>query len=62
MPQKFRDSSYEETLLVQAEPALEEALIVNVEAVALIAHITSDCDPLNATICYDKRLTLDVGK
>jgi hypothetical protein len=53
------DSSYEENLFVQAGPALEEAaLIINVEAVALIAHITSDCAPLNATICYDQRFTL----
>ena len=31
------------------EPILEEALIVHVEAAALIAHITNDRSPLNAT-------------
>ena len=31
------------------EPSLEEALIVHVEAAALIAHITNDRSPLNAT-------------
>ena len=29
------------------EPILEEALIVHVEAAALIAHITNDRSPLN---------------
>ena len=31
------------------EPILEEALMVHVEAAALIAHITNDRSPLNAT-------------
>jgi hypothetical protein len=44
-----RDSSNEEVLLMQGEPALEEALFVHVEAVALIAHITTDRAPPNAT-------------
>ena len=45
---KPRDSSNEQALLMQAEPALEEALIMHVEAPALIAHITPDRAPLNA--------------
>ena len=31
------------------EPSLEEALIVHVEAAALIEHITNDRSPLNVT-------------
>jgi hypothetical protein len=34
---------------MQGEPVLEEALIVHVEAAALIVHITTDRAPLNAT-------------
>ncbi len=34
---------------MQGEPVLEEALIVHVEAAALIAHITIDRAPLNVT-------------
>ena len=45
---KPRDSFNEEALLIKAEPALEEALIMHVEAPALIAHITCDRAPLNA--------------
>ncbi len=37
---KPRDSSTEEALYMVDEPRLEEALIVHVEAAALIAHIT----------------------
>jgi hypothetical protein len=36
---------------MQGEIVLEEALIVHVEAAALIAHITTNCAPLNATQC-----------
>ena len=46
---KPRDSSTEEALNMVDEPILEEALIVHVEAAALIAHITNDRSPLNAT-------------
>jgi hypothetical protein len=46
---KPRDSSTEEALYMVDEPSLEEALIVHVEAAALIAHITNDRSPLNAT-------------
>ena len=46
---KPRDSSIEEALNMVDEPILEEALIVHVEAAALIAHITNDRSPLNAT-------------
>ena len=46
---KPRDSSNEEALNMLDESNLEEALIVHVEAAALIAHITTDRAPLNAT-------------
>ena len=46
---KPRDSSTEEALNMVDEPILEEVLIVHVEAAALIAHITNDWSPLNAT-------------
>ena len=39
---KPRDSFNEAALLMQAEPAFEEAFIMHVEAAALIANITSD--------------------
>ena len=46
---KPRDSSNEEALNMLDQSNLEEALIVHVEAAALIAHITTDRAPLNAT-------------
>ena len=46
---KPRDSSNEEALNMLDESNLEEALLVHVEAAALIAHITTDRAPLNAT-------------
>jgi hypothetical protein len=46
---KPRQSSDEEALVMSGESVLEDTLFVHVEAAALIAHITSNSAPSNAT-------------
>jgi hypothetical protein len=46
---KPRQSSDEEALVMSGELVLEDTLLVHVEAAALIAHITSNSAPSNAT-------------
>ena len=53
---KPRDSSNEEALCMQGEPAFEEALFVHVEAVALIAYYNWSRSSQRYTIYYSQRL------
>jgi hypothetical protein len=46
---KPRQSSHEQALVMSGESVLEDTLFVHVEAAALIAHITSNSAPFNAT-------------